>query len=131
MQDFKGLSVWAKAHDLALEIYRDTGTFPRTERFLLAEQMRRAAVSIVSNIAEGCGRGSDLDYARYLQCAMGSASELESQLLLARDLDYLPTDAASSLAARVEEVKRMLVGLMRYLRRNGPRPPTTTEPPSP
>jgi four helix bundle protein len=117
MQDFKRLSVWTSAHALALAVYKATRSLPKNEQFGLTGQMRRAAVSISSNIAEGRGRGSDVDYARFLQCAMGSACELESQIVLARDLEYVSPEVASTLASQVEEVKRMLVALMRYLRK--------------
>ena len=86
MQDFRDLKVWAKAHMATLATYRLTETFPTTERYGLTQQMRRAAASIAANIAEGCGRGSDADFSRFLQMAFGSASELEYFLLVARDL---------------------------------------------
>jgi four helix bundle protein len=86
MQDFRNLLVWQKSHELVLEIYRISRDFPREELFGLTSQMRRCAVSVPSNIAEGCGRGSDPDFARFLIIAMGSCSELEYQVLLSRDL---------------------------------------------
>src|SRR5690348_3685739 len=93
MQDFRGLKVWEKEHRLTLAIYKVTTTFPRDERFGLTGQIRRACGSIPANIAEGCGRGTGSDFARFLQIAMGSASELEYHLLLAHDLGYLhPAD---------------------------------------
>ncbi len=101
-----------KSHSLVLAVYRATASFLKVEVFGLTNQIRRAAVSIPSNIAEGCGRGSDQDFARFLQIAMGSASEVEYQLLLARDLAYL-TDSEHSLRAKdVIEVKRMLATLI-------------------
>jgi four helix bundle protein len=112
MQDFRQLKVWMKSHSLVLSVYKATSSFPKSEVFGLTNQIRRASVSIPSNIAEGCGRGSDQDFARFLQMAMGSASEVEYQLLLARDLAYL-TDAEYSLRAQdVIEVKRMLAALI-------------------
>ena len=84
MQDFRQLKVWRKAHSLALAIYKGTVRFPRTELYGLTSQIRRACVSIPANIAEGCGRGGDPELGRFLQIAMGSASELEYHLLLAR-----------------------------------------------
>jgi four helix bundle protein len=90
--------------------------YPKTEVFALTSQVRRAAVSVPSNIAEGCGRGSDAELARFLQIAMGSASELEYQLLLSRDLNYLPDEPYHSLTCRVAEVKRMLAAFLNRLR---------------
>ena len=86
MKDFRDLKAWERAHPLTLAIYRATRAFPREELYGLTSQLRRGATSVSSNIAEGCGRGSDADFARCLQIAMGSASEVEYQLLLARDL---------------------------------------------
>jgi four helix bundle protein len=112
MQDFRKLMVWQKSHALVLEVYRISRDFPSEERFGLTSQMRRCAVSIPSNIAEGCGRGSDPDFARFLTIAMGSSSELEYQLLLSKDLGYLETMLYQSLELKVIEVKRMLAGLI-------------------
>ncbi|MGA2984386.1 MAG: four helix bundle protein [Terriglobia bacterium] len=89
MQDFKKLKVWEKGHQLTLTVYKLTARFPKEELYGLTSQMRRAAASIVCNIAEGCGRTGGADFARFLQMATGSASELEYQLLLARDLNFL------------------------------------------
>jgi four helix bundle protein len=116
MQDFKKLNVWAKAHQQTLRVYAATRRFPREKLFCLTQQMRRSASSIPSNIAEGCGRGTAADFARFLQMAMGSACELEYQLLLARDLDYLPHELHSQFDADVCEVKRMLTALMARVR---------------
>jgi four helix bundle protein len=84
MKDFRTLLVWEKSHLLVLDIYQHLSSFPKEERFGLADQIRRAAVSIPANIAEGCGRGSDADFARFIQIAMGSASELEYEILLSK-----------------------------------------------
>jgi four helix bundle protein len=113
MQDFRNLLVWQKSHELVLQVYRASGDFPRDEIYGLTSQIRRAAVSIPSNIAEGCGRGSDAEFARFLIIAMGSSSELEYQLLLARDLGYIETGMHRSLDLLVAEVKRMLAGLIK------------------
>jgi four helix bundle protein len=86
LRNFRELTVWQKAHELVVEIYRVSGGFPSEERFGLTVQLRKAAVSIGSNIAEGCGRGTNKDFARFLSIAAGSASEVEYQVLLARDL---------------------------------------------
>ena len=112
MQNFRELKVWNKAHSLVLAVYSVTEPFPAAERFGLTSQMRRAAASIPSNIAEGCGRSSNADLARFLYMALGSASELEYFLLLARDLRFLPAEAHDNITSEVQEVKRMLAGLI-------------------
>lgn len=88
LKNFRDLEVWKHAHSLTLEAYRQTKTFPSDERFGLTSQIRRRAASIPANIAEGCGRRGDAEFHRFLQIAMGSASELEYHLLLAKDLEY-------------------------------------------
>lgn len=115
MKDFRNLKVWEKAHALALAVYRGTKGFPEAERYELTRQIRRAAVSIPTNVAEGCGRGSDAEMARFLQIAMGSACELEYTLLLARDLGMLDDSGHQSLSVPLEEVKRMLAALIKKL----------------
>lgn len=116
MQDFRKLRVWEKSHHLALVIYRTTVTFPKEELYGLTSQARRAATSIPANIAEGCGRGGKADLARFLQIAMGSASELEYHLLLARDLDLLSSADYKRLTGGVIEVKQMLAALIKKLK---------------
>jgi four helix bundle protein len=93
----------------------------------LTSQTRRAAVSIAANIAEGCGRGTDADFARFLEMSAGSANELEYHLLLANDLEFLPRKEAECLAASVREVKRMLTSLTKRLRGNAPPPDSQTD----
>lgn len=116
MRDFRELTVWQKAHALTLGVYKATGSFPKEEMFGLTSQMRRAAVSVEANIAEGCCRGSAADFARFLEIAMGSASEVECHLLLARDLQFLAGDEYEPLAAGGTEVKRMLTSFIQKLR---------------
>ncbi|MGD1155637.1 MAG: four helix bundle protein [Terriglobia bacterium] len=116
MQDFKKLKVWDKAHQLTLAVYKATAHFPREELYGLTNQTRRSAASIVYNIAEGCGRAGRAEFARFLQMATGSASELEYQLLLAHDLKFLRDEEYRSLESGVVEVKRMLSSLMQRLR---------------
>ncbi len=115
MRDFKELKVWEKAHHLALEIYRATASFPRDELYGLTSQIRRACASIPANIAEGCGRSGEIELARFLRIAMGSASELEYHLLLARDLNFLNASDYRRLANDAIEVKRMLTSLIQKL----------------
>ena len=116
MQDFRNLRVWKKAHHLALAVYKATRRFPKDELYGLTQQMRRSAVSIPANIAEGCGRGGDADFARFLQIAMGSAAELEYHLLLSRDLEYLSGADHVPLEESVIVVKQMLSSLIQTLR---------------
>ena len=116
MRDFRTLQVWQKAHACTLAVYTATRSFPAAERSNLTDQLRRAAVSVPSNLAEACGRQSDADQARFVQIAIGSATEMDYQLLLARDLGYLTSDAHADLSAKADEVRRMLIGFARYLR---------------
>ena len=116
MQDFRELKAWQKAHRAALDVYRVSARFSVDERFGLTSQMRRAAVSVGANLAEGCGRGSDADFARFAQIAFGSASELEYLVLLGRDLNEMREDEANQLFAQISEVKRMVTALIRTLR---------------
>jgi len=119
VQDFRNLKVWEKAHALTLDVYKATKSFPRDEMYGLTSQIRRASVSIGSNIAEGVCRRGDVEFARFLQMAAGSASEVEYHLLLARDLELLKTADCERLSDEVVEVKRMLASLMQKLRADG------------
>ena len=110
------LKVLRKSHRLVLAVYDATRTFPREEIYGLTAQLRRCCASIPSNIAEGCGRGSDSELGRFMLIAMGSASELEYHLLLARDLGYLSAKDYRDLSQRTGEVKRMLSALIVKLR---------------
>jgi four helix bundle protein len=112
MKDFKDLKVWQKAHAMALAVYSSSRGFPREEMYGLTSQLRRAAVSVGANIAEGCGRRSDGEFARFLQIARGSASEVEYHLLLARDLKFLPAADHTELEKKLTEVQRMLTALV-------------------
>jgi four helix bundle protein len=119
MQDFRDLKVWHKAHAVTLDVYAVTEAFPAAERYGLTSQMRRAAASVPSNIAEGCVRSSDPDFARFLHVALGSASELEYFALLARDLKMLPAIDYERLLVNIQEVKRMLTALIAKLKADG------------
>jgi four helix bundle protein len=116
MKDFRQLKVWEKSHLLALAVYKITKEFPKEELYGLTSQIRRASMSIPTNIAEGCGRNTDKEFARFLQIAMGSASETEYQLILARDLEFLSKEKYEKLHNDVEEIKRMLASLLKTLR---------------
>ena len=116
MRDFKRLQVWEKSHDLTLRLYELTSQFPREEVYGLTNQIRRACASIPTNIAEGCGRESSPDFARFLQIAMGSASETEYLILLARDLKYINANQYVELADAIVSVKKMLTAFLRNIR---------------
>jgi four helix bundle protein len=103
--------VWQRSHQLALAVYRSSEAFPSHERFGLTSQMRRAAVSIPANIAEGSKRRTRQDYSRFLNVAEGSAAELEYLLLLARDLGYVDESTAAPLLGEADAVARMLHAL--------------------
>jgi four helix bundle protein len=118
LQSFRNLKVWEKAHVLTLDVYRSSKPFPRDEMYGLTSQMRRASASIGANIAEGSCRKGDCEFGRFLQIAIGSASELEYHLLLARDLELLKSLDYEGLSEKVVEVKRMLASLIHKLRGN-------------
>ena len=120
MQNFRDLNVWRKGHELTLRVYEITGGFPNDERFGLTSQLRRACASICANLAEGCCRTSDKDFARFVDMAVGSASEVEYFLLLARDLNHVTESDYALLDERIREVKRMLTGLNQRLRSTAP-----------
>ena len=108
MKDFRKLNVWEKAHQFTLLLYLETQTLPSAEQFGLTSQLRRAAVSIPSNIAEGCGRNTDSELRRFCEIAMGSASEVEYQLLLCQDLGFLTPEKHTHLHSSLLDCKRML-----------------------
>jgi four helix bundle protein len=116
VKDFHELKVWQKAHQLTLEVYQITATFPREELYGLTSQLRRACSSIAANLAEGCGRNGDAEFARFCSIAMGSASELEYHLLLARDLKLINPADYDQLTPRATELKRMLTALLQKLK---------------
>jgi four helix bundle protein len=116
---FRQLLVWQKAHALTLALYKVTKSFPRDEQYGLTAQIRRAAVSVAANLAEGCGRRTAADFGRFVQIALGSASELEYHLVLAADLGLLPPAQHTGLDSCIVEVKRMLTGLAKKLMADG------------
>jgi len=115
MQNFRRLKVWEKAHHLVVKLYEVTDSLPKSEHFGLTSQIRRAAVSIPTNIAEGCGRGSDPDFRRHLFIAMGSASEVEYLVLLATELRFIDTNSSATLINAVTEIKQMLTALIKRI----------------
>ena len=116
MGDFKKLKVWQKSHQLALAVYQSTAAFPAQERYGLTGQLRRASASIPANIAEGCGRGSDNELGRYVRISLGSSTELEYHLLLAKDLGHLSGSDYHLLSTATLEVQSMLAGLSRTVK---------------
>ena len=115
--NYRDLVVWQKARKLAVDIYRSTQHFPRSEMFGMTQQMRRAAVSIPSNIAEGHGRKSSKDILSFLRIARGSLFEIETQILIATDLDYIEPTRSEALARQTVDVIRLLNGLIRHHRK--------------
>ena len=128
MQDYTKLKVWVKSHALTLAVYRATQTFPRHEVYGLSSQMQRSSSSIAMNIVEGCGLSSNKELLKHLHYAMGSAKELEYQLLLAKDLGYLSSERSTALRGHVSDVERMLSALISTIKRGIANPPTRTPP---
>ncbi len=116
MKNYKDLKVWEKAHQVTLSIYEVTKKFPQEEKFSLISQIRRAAISAPTNIAEGCGKSSDKDFANFLQISLGSIHEVEYLLLLSFDLGYIEKDRFDLLTKEIGEVKAMLISLIRKVR---------------
>jgi len=117
LKNYKELKVWQKAYSLCLEIYRATRGFPKEERYGLTSQIRKAAVSVPSNIAEGYGRRTTADYVRFLYISYGSNCELETQIMLSGDLGYFKDGKLEELIEENAEVERMLKGLINSLER--------------
>ena len=115
MRNYKNFLIWQKSHQLTLDIYKTTVSFPKDEIFGLISQMKRSSSSIPTNIAEGCGRNSDKDFCRFLYIAFGSANELEYQILLSIDLSFINNENGQKLLYQIEEVKKMLNGLITKL----------------
>ena len=119
MHDFTRLRVWQRARALTSEVYRLTSKFPQNELFGLTQQIRRCAVSIGANLAEGAGRATDRDFARFTTMALGSLNELEHHCFVAADLGLLSAEQLSSLRAEIGEVRAMTVVFRRTLQREG------------
>jgi len=113
IKSFTDLVAWQKAHALALSVYKITRDFPSNEQFGLTSQIRRAAVSAVPNIAEGFGRGSYVDKNRFYQMSRGSLTELQSQLLIARDIDYLEQGEFGRIAEETVVTMKLINGLIK------------------
>ena len=121
--DYRQLIVWKKAMDFVELLYRTTASFPKEEVYGLTGQMRRAAVSIPSNIAEGQGRDTAADFVRFLSIACGSVKEVETQVLIARRLGYISEDKGAELTGLTDELSRLLTGLKASLLHRAPGKP--------
>ncbi|MEO0928548.1 MAG: four helix bundle protein [Cyanobacteria bacterium J06643_13] len=116
MQDFTKLKVWQKAHTFTINLYKISSTFPSEEKFGLTNQIRRASVSIESNLAEGAGRSSSKEFSRFLDIAQGSAFEVKCQILIAKDLSYIDNQKSELLMEKINEVSRMITLLNQKLK---------------
>ena len=116
MKDFRKLNVWKKAHELVLKTYQETAHFPKAELYGITSQLRRAATSIPTNIVEGSSRGSDKDFGRFIQIAIGSSSEVEYLLILSSDLEILNENISKHLQEEVVEIRKMLISLNKKLK---------------
>lgn len=119
MNSYKELVVWQKAVNLVADIYRLTVKFPKEEQYGLVSQLRRSAVSVPSNVAEGWGRGNTREYIRFLTIARGSLMELETQLIISEKLGFLSLESHKVLLAQIDEIGRMLNGLITSLKTRG------------
>lgn len=115
MRDFHQLQIWQRSHKLTLAIYKATNRFPREEVYGLTSQLRRAISSVPTNICEGCGRKTNADFARFLQISVGSASEVEYELLLAHDLNYLTDNEYDNFNKEIVEIRKMLNNFIKKL----------------
>ncbi|MBP5768462.1 MAG: four helix bundle protein [Fibrobacter sp.] len=116
MRNFKSLEIWKKSHQFTLDVYKLTkDCFPKDELYGLTSQIRRSSASIPTNIAEGCGRKSNTELSRFLQISLGSATEAEYQLLLAKDLGYINEELYIANEKNIQEIKKMLTGFLKNL----------------
>lgn len=112
MRNYRDLQTWNKAHKLTLDLYKISRQFPKEEIYGITSQLRRAASSIGANLAEGCGRQTNSEFARFVRISMGSASELDYHLLLSRDLGFLEGEAYQRTSKSLTEVRKMLASLL-------------------
>lgn len=115
MHNYKELRVWQESIKLATEVYRCTESFPKEEKYGLISQIQRSVVSVASNIAEGGGRNGGAEFKMFLGYAAGSACELETQIIIAKELNYLSEEKSGTLILKVTEVQKMLFGLIKSL----------------
>ena len=119
MRNYRDLEVWDKSHELTLELYRKSRSFPKEEFYGLTSQLRRAAVSVGANLAEGCGRQTTAELARFVRISMGSASELDYHLLLCHDFGFLQPDDYRKLCQELTRIRKMLASLLATLESEG------------
>ena len=119
MRNYKKLQIWQRSHKVTLSIYKLSADFPKSEIYGLTSQIRRAAYSVPMNIAEGCGRNSDAELARFLEFSSGSAFELSYQLILAKDLAYISDDNFQALTSEVTEIMKMINSFIQKLKPKG------------
>jgi len=116
MRKYKDLIIWQRSVKLATEIYKVTSDFPSEEKYGLISQMRRSALSIPSNIAEGAGRSSDKEYRRFLDIAYGSAYELETQIFISFNLDFIQKESFQVLTKEIDEIQKMIFSFSKQLK---------------
>lgn len=117
MKNFKNLKVWQKGMDLVKNVYKSSKNFPKEELFGLTSQIRRSAISIPSNVAEGSGRGTDNEFNRFLDIALGSSFELETQLIIAHELGFLSDEDFIDINKELDEEQKMIIGLQKSLKK--------------
>jgi|WetSurMetagenome_2_1015567.scaffolds.fasta_scaffold1098347_1 four helix bundle protein len=116
MHNFKELKIWNKGREIVKKIYVETESFPNEEKYGLTSQIRRASVSVVSNIAEGCGKESEKEFIRYLETSYSSAFEVETQLILAIDLNFMAAEKGNILISEIQELQKMIYGFIKTIK---------------
>jgi four helix bundle protein len=118
MVDYKNYKVWQKSHELVLDIYRITSSFPKSEQFNLVSQINRASLSVPTNIVEGCGRETQKELIRFLYISSGSAHELEYLILVSSKLKFISTKDSKTLLKKIDEIKKMLFSLIKTIKKS-------------
>lgn len=118
MVDYKNYKVWQKSHELVLDIYQITSTFPKSEQFNLVSQINRASLSVPTNIVEGCGRETQKELIRFLYISSGSAHELEYLILVSSELNFISTEDSKTLLKKIDEIKKMLFSLIKTIKKS-------------
>ena len=116
MKNFKNIKVWQRGIELVVDVYKKTNNFPNEELYGLTSQIKRSAISIPSNIAEGSGRGSKKDFNRFLDISLGSSFELETQLILAKKLEFINDDDFATINQQLDQEQKMIIGLQKSLK---------------